>query len=235
MKLYDLVGLPMSLSGVMLGAMLSAADYYVSWTTASLLVAAAVFIHLYMASGSRWTLVLSIAASVAAAYFSYGTLFCLESLILLLFAYFVLRLFKGASYAGWIAEAVITCLVKGLVALFGAYFVCSHSFGSWVLLFPALSIGLLCVAADGTTDNYGKTLTNLLIYIGVALMVTYSGLRIFVPIHFLFLITLPAFIFITFRMYMSKEHNSGTYRPVLALCTFALALLAGVGFIGYLF
>ena len=66
-------------------------------------------------------------------------------------------------------------------------------------------------------------------------MVTYSGLRSFVPGHYLFLVTLPAFIYITARMYMKKEQALDTYRPALALCTFALALLTGLGFIGYLF
>ena len=65
-------------------------------------------------------------------------------------------------------------------------------------------------------------------------MAAYSSLRIFVPVHFLFLLTLPAFILITLRMYMKKEQESGSYRPALALSTFALALLTGIGFIGYL-
>jgi hypothetical protein len=36
-------------------------------------------------------------------------------------------------------------------------------------------------------------------------------------------------------MFMKKEQAADTYRPALALSTFALALLTGVGFIGYLF
>ena len=51
----------------------------------------------------------------------------------------------------------------------------------------------------------------------------------------IFLITLPAFICITARMFMKNDLAPDTYRPALALSTFALALLTGVGFIGYLF
>lgn len=225
----------LSSSGPLLGILLAVADYRVAWTCALSLMLAVVLLAVYMIFQKRFLLVPAAASVVLTAYASYGTVLSLEALILMLFTYFLLRLSKGAGNSGRIMEGVVTCLLKGPVAVYGAYFVCTHSFPFWFILFPSLSVGLLCVAADGVADNCGKVLTSLLIYVGLAMMVTYSCLRIFELVHFLFLITIPAFIFITVRMYMNKEHNSDTYRPALALCIFVLTLLTGVGFIGYLF
>ncbi len=225
----------LSSSGPVLGILLAVADYRVAWTCALSLMLAVVLLAVYMIFQKRFLLVPAAASVVLTAYASYGTVLSLEALILMLFTYFLLRLSKGAGNSGRIMEGVVTCLLKGPVAVYGAYFVCTHSFPFWFILFPSLSVGLLCVAADGVADNCGKVLTSLLIYVGLAMMVTYSCLRIFELVHFLFLITIPAFIFITVRMYMNKEHNSDTYRPALALCIFVLTLLTGVGFIGYLF
>ena len=234
-KMCDPSGLLLSLSGIILGVLLAVAEYRVDLWAALALILTAGLIHAYMQTQNRWWMAASVASAVLTVYLSYGTLFSLESLILLLFAYFIIRLARGMGGRGRISDGVLTCLLNGPVALVGAYFVCTHSFPYWFFLFPSLSIGFLCVAADGTADHYGKVLTNLLIYIGLALMVIYSALRIFVPVHFLFLITLPAFICITARMFMKKEQVADTYRPALALSTFALALLTGVGFIEYLF
>ena len=234
-KMCDPSGLLLSLSGIVLGVLLAVAEYRMDLWAALALILTTGLMHIYMQIQNRWWMAASVASAVLTVYLSYGTLFSLESLILLLFAYFIIRMARGMGGRGMISDGVLTCLLNGPVALVGAYFVCTHSFPYWFFLFPSLSIGFLCVAADGTADNYGKVLTNLLIYIGIALMVTYSALRIFVPVHFLFLITLPAFISITVRMFMKNDLAPDTYRPALALSTFALALLTGVGFIGYLF
>ena len=233
-RAYDPSGLMLSLSGIVLGVLLAVAEYRVDFPAALSLILTAGLIHIYMQTLNKWWMTASVAGAVLTVYLSYGTLFSLESLILLLFAYFVIRMARGMGGRGRISDGLLICLLNGPVALVGAYFVCTHSFPYWFFLFPSLSIGFLSVAADGTADNYSKTLTNLLIYIGISLMAVYSSLRIFVPVHFLFLLTLPAFILITLRMYMKKEQESGSYRPALALSTFALALLTGIGFIGYL-
>lgn len=233
-KMCDPSGLLLSLSGIVLGVLLAVAEYRVDLWAALALILTTGLMHIYMQIQNRWWMAASVASAVLTVYLSYGTLFSLESLILLLFAYFIIRMARGMGGRGMISDGVLTCLLNGPVALVGAYFVCTHSFPYWFFLFPSLSVGFLCVAADGTADNYGKVLTNLLIYIGIALMAVYSSLRIFVPVHFLFLLTLPAFILITLRMYMKKEQESGSYRPALALSTFALALLTGIGFVGYL-
>lgn len=231
----DLKSLPLSLSGVILGIMLAVADYNVNWMAASALVLSAVLIYMYMASESRWFLLASVASSVLTVYLSYGKVFCLESLILLLFAYFVLRLSKGAGNSGRIVEGVVTGLVNGPVALLGAYFVCSHTFGSWVLLLPALSIGLLCVAAHGTEDGYGRIALSMLVISGLGLMVAFSFMRMLDPMHFLYFLTIPFFVLALIRLYKNKGQASDNMKSSLVLYIFALAVLTGIGFTAYLF
>lgn len=235
MQSVDHSGLLMSLSGIVLGILLAVADYQVSWAPAVSLVITAALIHLYMLKGSKGYLAASVAGAVLTVYLSYGKLFLLESLILLLFGYFIIRLAKGILGSGRFADGLLTCLLKGPIALFGAYFVCTHAFPFWFVLFPALSVGLLCAAAEGTADGYEKGVITVLVAAGISMMTAFSFLRVLSPSHFLYLLAVPAFVFLIARMYMKKEQALDTYRPILALCIFAVAVLTGVGFIGYLF
>lgn len=231
----DPSGLMLSLSGIVLGVFLAVSDYHVAWEPAVSLLATAMLMHAYMTIGGRVTLALSAAGAILTAFLSFGRIISLESLLLLLFSYFVIRLAKGTRDSGRVSEAVITCVLNGPVALFGAYFVCTHSFGFWLLMFPAMSVGLLCVAVNGLEDGYGRNPVSFLTVLGLMLMAVFSFMRIFSPAHFMYVLVLPAFIIILARMYMKKEHDPASYRQALALLTFLLAVLFGIGFVGYLF
>lgn len=231
----DPSGLFLSLSAIVLGVFLAVSDYHVAWEPAVSLLMTAVFIHAYMRIGGRLTLALSVVGAVLTAFLSFGRILSLESLLLLLFSYFVIRMARGVKDSGRIGESVITCILNGPVALFGAYFVCTHSFGFWLLMFPAMSLGLLCTAVNGLEDGFGRNVVSCMTVLGLMLMIAFSFMRIFSPAHFLYVIVIPAFIIILVRMYMKKEQDPSTYRPALALCTFVLAVLAGIGFVGYLF
>ena len=127
-QVYDPSGLVLSLSGIVLGVLLAVAEYKVAWGVASVLILTAALMHIYMQTENKWWMVASVAGAVLTVYLSYATLFKLESLILLLFAYFIIRLAKGIGGRGRISDGVLTCFLKGPVALIGAYFVCTHSF-----------------------------------------------------------------------------------------------------------
>ena len=220
----DISGMFLSLSGIVLGILLAVSDYHVAWEPALSLILTTIFLHIYMSSDSR----IFLAASVAGA-----ILLSLEALLLLLFSWFVIRLARGTSDTGRVADSFITCLLKGPIALFGAYFVCTHTFGFWLLLLPAFSMGVLCVAADGMEDGFGKNMTAALVVLGLALISAYSFMRILHPAHFIYAVMIPVFLFYIYKMY--KSEASVSFRPALAICTFALAVLTGIGFIGYLF
>ena len=231
----DLSGLLFSLSGIVLGILLAAADYFIHWDAAAALVLTVVPMHIYMTASRKWALGISAVGAVLTVYLSYGVLFCLESLLLLLFGYFILRLARGFGGKSRIADCALVCFLKGPVALFGAYFICTHSFPFWFLLFPALSVGVLSAASEAAKDHSAKNLIAVLVVLGLVLTGVYTFLRVMTLPHFLYLITVPVFAFVLIRMYKKKEQDPDSFSLALALCTFALALLTGVGFIGYLF
>ena len=230
----DVSGMMLSLSGVILGVLLAVSDYHVSWEPALAVVVTTALLHVYMSSENRIFLFASLAAAILTAWLSFGKIICMESLLLILFSWFVIRFARGIKESGRISEAVADCLLYGPIALFGSYFVCTHSFGFWLLLFPALSVGLLAVAVEGLSDGYGRNLVTLLIILALLLMTTFSFMRIFHISHYIYVVTIPAFIIYVVRMY-GKEQDLLSYRPALALCTLALAVLTGLGYVGYLF
>ena len=215
--------LPVTLSGALLGIALSAADYRVDWKVAVLLVLTVVFLHFYSYFSkaeqeklySRVFLALTIASGLAMLYFSFGTLLLMESLLLMVFGYMIIRAVRHTDFVSRGKGIVYVFILFGLVAVYGSYYLCSHSFGSWPLLFPALSIGSLCVASR--TDEEQARFRLLMNIAGWVFMIIYACLRMFDPWHFLFVASLPLFLL--------KKRD---------WATFAFAVLTGAGFMAFL-
>lgn len=215
--------LPLSLSGALLGIALAAADYRVDWKTALFLVLAVVFLHFYSIcsksesdkTSSRILLALTIASGLAMLHFSFGTLLFMEPLILMVFGYMIIRAVRHTSFVSRGKGIVYVFVLFGLLAVYGSYYVCSHSFGSWPLLFPALSIGFMSVAAKTDDDKFAFRLAMNIS--GWACVTAYACLRLFDPWHFLYVLSLPVFFF---------------KRPEWA--TFSFAVLTGAGFLAFL-
>ena len=230
--------MPLSLSGVLLGSLLAMADFHVSWTVVASLVMTAAFLHVYQyGDRSKAALIPAVVFAVLSVYFSFGKIFMLESLLVLLFTYFIMRLAAGfvATGRGKAVDGVVMCLLTGPVAVIGAYYLCSHSFGSWVLLFPACSIGILCAATAGLTDGYGKTSVILLMLSGLVLMSVYPFLRIHDPAHFRFAIMIPIYIMYMVMMGMDRNRTPDSFQLTFSFCLFVLAVITGLGFVSYLF
>ena len=113
-KMCDPSGLLLSLSGIVLGVLLAVAEYRVDFWAALVLIVTAGLIHAYMQTLNKWWMAASVAGAVLTVWLSYGTLFSLESLILLLFAYFIIRLARGMGGRGRISDGVLTCLLYAL-------------------------------------------------------------------------------------------------------------------------
>ena len=111
-RAYDPSGLMLSLSGIVLGVLLAVAEYRVDFPAALSLILTAGLIHIYMQTLNKWWMTASVASAVLTVYLSYGTLFSLESLILLLFAYFVIRMARGMGGRGRISDGLLICLLK---------------------------------------------------------------------------------------------------------------------------
>lgn len=229
--------MPLSLAGVLLGALLAVADFHVHWAVVPAVILAAASLHVYQYGRSRIALVPSVVFAVLSVYFSFGKLLLLEPLLLLLFTYFVMRLAAGFLSAGKgkVADAVVLTLLTGPVAVFGTYYLCSHSFGTWVLLFPALSIGVLAAATAGLSDGYRKLSVTLMMIAGLTLISVYPFLRIYDPAHYRFVIMIPIYIMILVRMCTDKVRGLESYQPIFAFCLLTLALITGLGYVTYLF
>lgn len=229
--------MPLSLAGVLLGALLAVADFHVHWAVVPAVILAAASLHVYQYGRSRIALVPSVVFAVLSVYFSFGKLLLLEPLLLLLFTYFVMRLAAGFLSAGKgkVADAVVLTLLTGPVAVFGTYYLCSHSFGTWVLLFPALSIGVLAAATAGLADGYRKISVTLMMIAGLTLISVYPFLRIYDPAHYRFVIMIPIYIMILVRMCTDKVRGLESYQSIFSFCLLTLALITGLGYVTYLF
>lgn len=227
-----LENLPLSLSGIIIGSMFAAAEYHVSFAVVASVVLTAVSLHCFMSSDSKITLVPSVLFAVLSVYFSFGRILILESLLMLLFTYFIMRFSCGLLGAGRsrLVDGVVMCFLTGPVAVIGTYYICSHSFATMMLLIPALSVGMMNVSAFGARDGYGKVVLAALIFAGMALMTVYALLRLHDPWHYIFLLSLPMFIAYLVGLWKGQERYT-----LLALSVLFFALLAGLGFMAFLF
>lgn len=207
MKIKDYL---LTLSSTVLGMSLAAADYNVSWKTACCAAVVPVLMHLLVNARKNSLqfflfLLLSVAGILGAVYFSYNTIFLLETFIILMVAY------MGYNHRN--NSLLFNFLFYGVAAVCGSYFLCSHSFGTWMLLLPALSAGAL----TASVYNNEKTKYLVLTIVGWTCMIAYACLRMFDPWHFLFVLSLPLFF---------TKHKE--------VAAFVFAILAGGGFLVYL-
>lgn len=231
----DLKNLMLTLPGIVLGTMLAAADFHVNWLAAGLLVLAVLCFQIIP------NVIPGILCSLAAVYFSYGTLFLLDSFIMLLLGYLVYRFVKHHSAeSGYFRNgpvmALSTILVYGVIPVFGTYYVCTHSFGSWLLFLPAAAVGALCMAVrdfgsiSGRRDHFIQLVW---IALGLTAMTVYSFMRIFDPWHFLYLLSLPLFIWLLHGLWTGRV-CAERYGFILSAAVLLSALLCGAGYMIYL-
>ncbi len=254
-SLFDLKSLPVSLSGACVGAMLAVADYHVGWKVVLFLLLTAVFMHMLSAMTEsqaelssaqirnirRGVGVLAALSAVTAIYFTYGTLFLLDSFVLMIAFWLVMNFASG--HAGSAAGSAVwrRCLrdvfLYGPVGVCGSFYLCSHTFSSWFLLLPALSVGMLCAAArlhDHIGSDSTKYVQTALVSSAWILMIFYSTLRVRDPWHFLFVLTLPAFIVYLVSIWRAETDNRNHNGIIMAVLVFAFSLLSGFGFLVFL-
>ena len=142
----------------------------------------------------------------------------------------------------------------GLVSVVGSYFVCSHSFGTWMTFLPATAIGCFSVAVlnvnnirDIESDRQSrvtvairlgernaKIYQTVLISIGWACLLCFTLMRIFDIWHFLFFLTLPLYILHLLIVWKNSGKSLDKALPLLVISTFALSVLFGLGFVVFL-
>ena len=203
---------------------------------------------------------LCLVSGVAMIWVSFGTLLSLESICLMLLgAAAILGAMKytlGRNPYGYRGLGdVFVFIFFGIVSVLGGYFVAAHTLHSWYLLLPAAAIGFFSVgvlnvnnirdmetdAANRVTvairlgDKRAKIYQTVLIVLGWAAMVAFTLLRFRDPWHWLFVITLPLYVLHLAGVWKRTGKALDPMLPLLVMSTFLFSLLAGFGFIVYLF
>ena len=192
---------------------------------------------------------------------AFGTLFELTPImVLLLGAASIAGAMKytlGPNPYGYRAKGdIYVFLFFGLVAVLGAYFVCTRGLGlHWKLLLPASGVGCFSVGVlnvnnirDMKTDSANRVTVaiklgarrariyqTVLIGLGWACMAAYCLLCWPSWWHWMWVITLPLYILHLRGVWTREDRALDPMLPLLVMSTFALSLLFGLGFCVYLF
>lgn len=162
----------------------------------------------------------------------------------------------GRNPYGYRAKGdIYVFLFFGLVAVLGAYFVCTAGVGlHWKLLLPASGIGFFSVGVlnvnntrDMETDRATRTTVaiklgernakiyqTVLIGLGWACLIAYCLLCWPSWCHWMWVITLPLYILHLRGVWTRSGKALDPMLPLLVMSTFALSLLMGIGFCVYL-
>ena len=151
--------------------------------------------------------------------------------------------------------ALFVFLFFGVATVCGGYFLCAHEFASWIILLPAAAIGCFSVGvlnvnnirdmkSDAATrvtvaiklgGRRARIYQTALIALGWAAMLAYSSLRFFSIWHYLFVLTLPLFILHLRGVWTREGRALDPMLPLLVMSSFLFSLLAGLGFVAFLF
>ena len=287
--------LPLSTAGVVLGILLAAADYHISWAVALLIVLTTVNLQIlsnlsnelgdvlhgtdtadrqgpqYGLNSGDMTVPqmkllikifvgLCVVSGLAMTWVSFGTIFDLTPILILMLGgaaiIAAMRYTLGRNPYGYRGLGdLFVFLFFGIVSVAGSYFVAAHEISSWKIFLPAAAIGFFSVAVlnvnnirDMKTDaenrvtvtirlgeHWAKIYQTVLIVLGWAAMITFCCLRIFDPWHYMFVITLPLYVMHLAGVWKRHDKELDPMLPLLVMSTFAFALLAGLGFVVYLF
>lgn len=215
------------MAGAVFGIMISAAEFQIDLKVALLLLFSAFALqcvfdfsdHLWYRRGA---VVLAAALVCAMASCAFGTVFSIESFVLMAMVYFMSRIVQGYTAGRTLsrrrlADDILTALLYGPVVVYFSFFVCTHTVGTWLIMLPAAAIGVLALSPH--VEGESKAVDVILVLTGFALMTAYSCLRMFDMWHFLYLLSSPLF-------FVGKS-----FRPYAVL---AFSVLAGAGFLVFL-
>ena len=203
--------------------------------------------------------VLCIVSGTAMTLLSFGTLWDMTSiLVLLLGAAAIMGAMKytlGRRPYGYRGLGdFYVFLFFGLVAVLGSYFVAAHTLFLRLLL-PGAAVGCFSVGVlnvnnirDMKTDapnrvtvairlgeRNAKIYQAVLVVLGWVFMLAYCQLRMFSWWHYLFVATLPLYVLHLAGVFRRSGRELDPMLPLLVISTFLFCLLAGVGFCAHLF
>lgn len=202
---------------------------------------------------------LSILSGLALVWFSFGTFFCIESLLFIVLGGAAImasvRYTLGRNPYGYRGQGDFYVFVFfGMVPVLGSYFLASHEL-FWKMLLPAVSMGAFStgvlnvnnirdMATDAATrvtvplkigEKAAKIYQTALVLVGWICMAAYSLLRMYDPWHYLFVLTLPLFVIHLKGVWKYSGRELDRMLPLLVVATFLFAVLGGLGYVIFLF
>lgn len=287
--------LPLSLSGIVMGVFLAAADYRIDAPTVIFLALTTVCLQIlsnlsnelgdtlhgtdaddrlgihYSLQDGEMTIpeMKRLIAAVAVAccvfgllmiYFSFGKIFAAGPLTFVVLGaaaiWAAMHYTLGKDPYGYRGLGdLFVFLFFGVATVCGGYFLCAHEFASWIILLPAAAIGCFSVGvlnvnnirdmkSDAATrvtvaiklgGRRARIYQTALIALGWAAMLAYCSLRFFSIWHYLFVLTLPLFILHLRGVWTREGRALDPMLPLLVMSSFLFSLLAGLGFVAFLF
>ena len=199
-------------------------------------------------------------SGAAMIHLSFGTFLCLESICLLLLGACAIaaamKYTLGRNPYGYRGLGDIYVFIFfGIVSVTGSYFVCAHTLLDWRILLPASAIGFFSVGVlninnirDMETDapnrrtvaislglHKARIYQTVLICLGWLCMVAYCALRFVDWRHWIYFAVFPLFILHIRMAWTLSGRSLDKALPLLVMSTFALSVLASLGFCAYLF
>lgn len=255
--------LPLALCGTVLGIMLAAADYHVDPLAATFTILTAAFIYLLARAArisvlfKRLMAALVILTALLAIRFSFGTIFSLESFVLLLTGSFIVRYamkYCSGTGSGKVTDELLLFLFSGFAGVFVAYFVATHSFGNRMLMLPAAFVGFLTLSVynlvnirDMECEGPGRMsfavrlgakgariYQTLLAVFGFAAMTVYACMRIFDPWHFAFAVVIIPLAWVTAAVWRRSGSSLDRCICCMKVTVPSACLLSGLGFLIFL-
>ncbi len=228
--------IPLSISGVSLGAMLAAADYHVDWRVVVFLLLTAASLQILAELKSKLMIVITALCGMTTLFFSFGTLFCMESLLLMVLGYFAVNMaLKNKEKMDFRLRMIINFVSYGLAGVFGTYCLCTHEFAPSILFLPSISVGSLSMAVFHLEKEGDVRLGQLvMVLMGWAAMLAYAFMRIFDPWHFLFVIILPLYVWYLVEVWKNYERDLDCAQFLLVGLIFVLSIIFGTGLLVYL-
>lgn len=287
--------LPLSLSGIVMGVFLAAADYRIDAPTVIFLALTTVCLQIlsnlsnelgdtlhgtdaddrlgihYSLQDGEMTIpeMKRLIAAVAVAccvfgllmiYFSFGKIFAAGPLTFVVLGaaaiWAAMHYTLGKDPYGYRGLGdLFVFLFFGVATVCGGYFLCAHEFASWIILLPAAAIGCFSVGvlnvnnirdmkSDAATrvtvaiklgGRRARIYQTALIALGWAAMLAYCSLRFFSIWHYLFVLTLPLFILHLRGVWTREGRALDPMLPLLVMSSSLFSLLAGLGFVAFLF
>ena len=195
------------------------------------------------------TAVLCCISGLLMIYFSFGTLFALEPLLLVLLGaaaiWAAMHYTLGKNPYGYRGKGdIFVFIFFGLVSVLGAAYICTHSFSLlWAL--PATAIGCWSVAVlnvnnirDMKTDAATRTTVaiklglkkariyqTILICAGWILLICFSLIALKRTVLYCYILTLPLFAMHLKGVWTRQDKALDPMLPLLVISTFATALL----------